>query len=311
MNAEDANFYNRFPVLFPVNMTNNQEQQDADLAAGGTKLPRGSWPVWVAFRGRGRRAFNAWQAAAGAGYKYRRPVPPPDDEDDVMPQRDGGNSALHELEEGLAAAANGPPHEGDDDAGGEDGGLATAHSSPLSANTPMNTEEALAFAMEWEGEAGAGAGGPVNSAKKLSTSPDDPADFQAARESARSQLAMGAYFSSMGKEMLEEVKRARAEADNYLAEVTGYAKASKLRVYSFSNLVGCRVSSGSTELAAPSARPRITVPSCGPCTSSAARSSALQRGLSARRKPNWPLSARRTRPSSPGPTLRRRRRRSR
>ncbi len=185
-------------------------------------------------------------SALGAGYGYRRPLPCKD-EDDAMElgaQDDNKVAALEELEAGLEAAADGPPHQGgadgdgsdddggnanDGDDGGDDGGdnggavgggeedddddddeLSTAHSSSL------DTEEVIAFAMEWDD--GDCAGGPRANAAKLSSSAD-PAQFQEDHESARSMLAMAAYFASTAKAMVQEHQRARKEADLYMEEV--------------------------------------------------------------------------------------------
>ena len=158
------------------------------------------------------------------GYKYRRPVPVPDEKGDkAMGKQDGNkDSALPELEDGLTAAANGPPHragdgdrdggdggDGADDggAGGEDG-LSTAHSSSITTayNSSLNDED------------DAGSGGQEDKTGKRACS-FDPANFQEDREAARNLLSMGAFFSSMGKAMLDEHKRARTEADMYMAEV--------------------------------------------------------------------------------------------
>ena len=182
-------------------------------------------------------------SALGAGYKYRRPLPCPDDDMDLGAQDGNKVAALEELEAGLAAAADGPPHRGgadgdggdvdvvddnnggddggDDNNGGDDGGddggededdddLSTAHSSSI------DTEEVIAFAMDWD-DADC-AGGPMANTQKLSSSAD-PAKFLEDRASARSMLAMSAYFASTAKAMLQEHQRARKEADLYMEEV--------------------------------------------------------------------------------------------
>ena len=191
-----------------------------------------------------RMEDKADSAAAAApalqeGYRYRRPVPLPDDDDEdtnLETPEDGKASALLELEAGLAAAADGPPHKADDEGGedagadgdggadagarddDEDDGMSTAHSSSSSSSS-LDTEDVVAFAVEWDDEDGNAAGGQKSTVKKLACS-HDPAEFQEEQESARSLLAMGAFFVGTAKNMFEEHKRARKEADMYLDEVT-------------------------------------------------------------------------------------------
>ncbi len=155
-------------------------------------------------------------AARRAGYSRRRPVPLPEEEDLTWGAQQRRASALQELEVGLEAAAHGPPHQGSGRGDGRQDGrdeLRTPRSSPSS----LATEDVLAYAMEWEGEDGAG-GQEDKDDKRASSA--DPAAFQEAREAARSQLTMGAFFSSMGKAMLQEHEKARKEADHYMTEVT-------------------------------------------------------------------------------------------
>ncbi len=186
--------------------------------------------------GAGDAGDDAAYVAASAlrpSFPYRRPVPIPDEDDMFLgPQAAKEDAAVTELEAGLAAAADGPPHQGDEDGGDNDGedaggavgdgndeddddGLYTANSSFSSTN--LDTEQALAYAMEWD-EADI-AGGQQENSRKPASSPE-PSQFQEDRESARSLLAAGAFFASMGKGMLQEHHRARQEADMYLEEVT-------------------------------------------------------------------------------------------
>ncbi len=197
-------------------MSEHQEKPDA-----ANRLRRGYRPVWVGLRGRGRAQYPLQE-----GFQPRRPPPLEDDDDDVVPpaQEVNANSAVHELEDGLAAAAHGPPHmgvvdggnvqddgghEGDDDKDDDGDGLHTAHST-----SSLNTEEALAFVKDWED----GADGQDDKAHKRAPSAD-PSTFQDARDTARGQLAMAAFFASMGKGMMAEHKRAQTEADHYMSEV--------------------------------------------------------------------------------------------
>ncbi len=227
------------------------EDKDADLSAAVAKLG-------VGYKGRSDRARrpipesgNAPAAAAAganvekddsvaasalrARYRYRRPVPPPDDcEDGMVPgkQDNKKESELHELENNLEKAATGPPHaagndaaddgdggdgDGDGAAHGKDGDAADNDGLCSSHSTSMDPEEVAAFAKEWDDEDGAG--GQKTSAEKRASSLD-PASFQDAREASRSVLTMGAFFASMGKEMLSEHKKTCQEADFYMSEVT-------------------------------------------------------------------------------------------
>ena len=229
-------------------MADNKDDTNGFLPAAVKKLGAGykgrrAWPA----RGPNHEAAAPVSAAGGdkddkddsvaaqalrAGFKYRRPLPEPDSDDDMALQGEDGKkaSAVNELEEGLAAAANGPPHQGGGDCGdGEDGdadGLSTAHSSPL--DTSLDTEDVVAFAMEWEDDDGAG--GQQDKSSKPAPS-YDPANFQEDREAARNLLSMGAFFSSTAKAMMEEHKRTRKEADMYMAEVTLATKKLKIKVY--------------------------------------------------------------------------------
>ena len=151
-------------------------------------------------------------AVRRAGYTYRRPVPLRDDDDFVEGAHKRKESALLELEMGLAAAAHGPPHQGG--APGED---EDDDRSKLRRSSSLDTAEALAFAMEWDAEAGDN-GKEDKANDKRSPSPD-PESFQDARDSSRSLLSMAAFFASMGKNMMEEHKRAMTEADLYMGEV--------------------------------------------------------------------------------------------
>ncbi len=254
---KDANTSNiSFPVSpAEATMTETKDEANAKLAAAVKKLGAGyrarSWPVWVGLRGRGpipsrvpgQMPAGAAAAAAAAGgddvdsvaasalakgYPYRRPVPLPDEHDDMaMEVQDAQKeSAVLELEAGLTDAADGPPFKGGDDGGAAGGGdgdgvddgaddeLYTADST-----SSVDTEEAVAFALDWDDEDGDGAGGPQDTAGKLASS-QDPASFQGAKESARSLLTMGAYFGSTAKAMFGEHKRARKEADMYMSEVS-------------------------------------------------------------------------------------------
>ncbi len=171
---------------------------------------------------------------------YRRPVPldEDDDDDDQPPHEEDRDSAVAELEAGLAAAANGPPHigggdddgvdDGGDDNGGADNGSAEGgHDDEVRGgegddedgglHTPPSPGAGAAFAMEWAADDGAR--GQADEAEKLASS-GDPASFQEARESSRGLLAMGAYFARTASAMLDEHKRAKKEADMYMTEVS-------------------------------------------------------------------------------------------
>ena len=241
-------------------MSANKEEADPELVSAVKRLGAGykgkSWPVFVSLRGRGRGLARQGREPGGtggtaaaealrAGYTYRRPVPLPDGDDWALDAEEGKKaSALSELEDGLAAAANGPPHTadgdgdadaggvGDGDAGGDDNGghdagagddeedgLYTADSASSASNSSVDTEAAVAFAMEWEDEDGDDAGGQAETDKKRASS-HDPEYFQEEREAARNLLSMGAFFASTAKNMMDEHKRAKKEADLYMSEVT-------------------------------------------------------------------------------------------
>ncbi len=190
------------------------------VAGAGGQLPAGAAAVSGGPEPAGAVAVAGADALAGAdagtggqlatGYKYRRPVPVPDEED-FAEGKLARESAMKELETGLEVAAHGPPHKGVDEDDDGDGDLHTA----LSRSSSLNTEEVVAFAMDWED----GDDGQEDRDKKRAAS-SDPAEFQNARDTARSQLAMAAFFASTGKNMLQEHDRARKEADLYMAEVS-------------------------------------------------------------------------------------------
>ena len=151
-------------------------------------------------------------AARRAGFVYRRPVPLKEDDDDAEVANKQRESALLELEMGLAAAAHGPPHQGG--APGEDG---EDDRGVLRRFPSLDTAEAAAFPMEWDGEAFHDGKDDKTDDKRSPSS--DPASFQDAREASRSLLTTAAFFATMGKNMMAEHKRARNEADLYMGEV--------------------------------------------------------------------------------------------
>ncbi len=126
-----------------------------------------------------------------------------------------------------AGDADGGDADGDDGAHGgagagagdedDDDGL---HTAPSSNNTSysLDSDAAVTFAMAWDDEDGGSSGGQEDKGKKLAFSAD-PALFQEEREASRSMLAMGAFFASAAKAMVQEHKRAKKEADLYMDEV--------------------------------------------------------------------------------------------
>ena len=147
-------------------------------------------------------------------------------------QQEAKDSALLELEAGLAAAAHGPPHEGGDDCGGsDDDGFYTPNNT-----SSLNTEDVVAFSFACD-EDEDGAAGPTGLGAQRAGS-CDLTNFQGARESFRSRLTMGAYFAGTAKDMLSEHRRAQKEADQYMSEVyLSYYKAIEFSLADFKVLV--------------------------------------------------------------------------
>ncbi len=142
---------------------------------------------------------------------YENRAEPAADQDPAAPV---SAAALQELEAGLTAAADGPPHKVDEDSedseDGEDGPY-TANSSSSS----LDTEEAVAFALERDGEEEEdGAGGQEEHVPS-----SDLANFRGAREASRNSLKVAAYFADTARDMLSQHDRARKDADICMAEV--------------------------------------------------------------------------------------------
>ncbi len=189
----------------------------ADAGSGGQE-PAGAAALAGADAGSGGQQAAAAGldcAPLGTGFQPRRPVPVPDEYDFAMGGMQARESAVQELETGLEAAAHGPPHNGGDKGEDGDDGDGDLYTALNKSSSSIDTEEVVAFAMEWED----GDEGQEDRDNKRAPS-SDPAGFQDARETARSQLAMAAFFARTGKDMLEEHKKARKQADLYMAEVT-------------------------------------------------------------------------------------------
>ncbi len=196
--------------------------------------------------------FEAAAAALRDDYSYRRLGTFRPEDDFAEGAQHGRDSALHELETGLAAAAHGPPHKGaegsEDSEVSEDGEDRLHNANSISSS--LDTEEVVAFALECdeEEEQENGAGG-----HEELVSSSYSANFQGAHDASRSNVSLAAYFADSAKDMLTKDERARKEADMYMAEVT---LATKMLPLTFSmafqqTFFFDRVWSGSTGRAGP------------------------------------------------------------